>query len=111
MEKLDDNSFVVELFATLKAAEIETHIRLKALKILINRSLFLLVFSIFLTALASLFMILEGNVCLYVATGLLIFLFLLLYPFYKQVPEPQFDINEKKIKNDIDRWLKEQRRV
>ncbi len=110
LEKLDDNSFAVWLFATLKAAENGTHIRLKALRILIKRSLFLLVFSIFLTALASLFMILEGGLFLYVATALLVLLFLLLYLFYKEVPEFQFDSEEKRIKDDIDKWLKEHRR-
>lgn len=107
LEKLDDNSFAVGLFATLKASENGTYMRLKALGILIKRSLFLLVFSIFLTALASLFMILEGSFYLYVATGLLVFLFSLLCLFYKQVPKFQFDSEAKRIKNDIGERLKE----
>lgn len=110
LEKLDDNSFAVGLFATLKAVENDTFRRMKAFSKLIKMSLFLLVFSIFLTALASLFIILKGSFFLYVATGLLVLLFLLLYLFYKKVPESQFDSEEQKIKNDIYKLLKEQRR-
>ena len=57
LEKLDDNSFADWLFTTLKAAENGTYLRLKALRILIKISLLLLVISIFLTMLFSLFLI------------------------------------------------------
>ncbi|MFZ5770863.1 MAG: hypothetical protein ACOY4W_05490 [Thermodesulfobacteriota bacterium] len=110
MSKLDDNSFADGLFATLKAAESGTYMRLTALETLISRSLFLLVFSIFLTALASLFMFLEGSLFLYTATALLVFLFFLLGLFYKQVPGYQFETEEKRFKKDIGKWLKTQGR-
>lgn len=110
LEKLDDNSFAVGLFATLKAAENGTFVRLKALESIIKKSLFLLVFSVFLTALASLFMLLEGPFFLFVATALLVFLFLLLCLFYKQVPVFEFDSEEKMAENDIAKLIKEQGR-
>lgn len=110
LSKLDDNSFAIWLFATLKASENGTWNRLKALEILIARSLFLLIFSIFLTALAFLFKLLEGGLSLYIATAMLIFLFSLLYFFYKQTPGVQFDSDEKIFKNVIDEWSKEQRK-
>ncbi|MFH1235604.1 MAG: hypothetical protein V1685_01550 [Parcubacteria group bacterium] len=105
--QLDDNSFAVELFAALKACENGTYMRLRALNTVIKMALALLVFSIFLTALASLFMLLKGSVLLYVATALLVIVFLLLCFFYKQVPRFDFANEEKNVKNDIEKWLKE----
>jgi hypothetical protein len=107
LSQLDDNSFAVELLATLKAAETDTYMRLGALTTVIKRALVLLVFSIFLTALASLFMLLKGSVLLYVTTALLAIVFLLLCVFYKQVPRFDFANEQKNVKNDIEKWLKE----
>jgi len=106
LSKVDNNSFSVGLFATLKAAENSTYMRLSALETIISRSLFLLVFSIFLTALASLFIFLEGGLFLYIATALLVFLFFLLGLFYKQVPRVQLDTEEESFKKEINKWLK-----
>lgn len=107
LKRLDDNSFAAWLFATLKAAENDTYSRLKALRTLIKISLFLLVFSIFLTILSYVFLILDGNSYLYLTTGVLMLLFLLLYfLFYKRVSDSQFNVDENSFKNYIDEWRK-----
>jgi len=110
LSQLDDNSFEVELFATLKAAENGTYNRSLALNTVIKRALFLLIFSIFLIALASLFMLLKGSVLLYVVTVLLLIVFLLLYFFYKEVPNFDFNNEYKDFKSNIEKWLKDERK-
>ncbi len=107
LSQFDNESFEVDLLATLKAAENGTYKRLQALSTLIKRALFLLIFSIFLITLACLFMILKGSVLLYVVTILLLIVFLLLYLFYKDVPSFEFKNEYEEIKKLIEKWLKE----
>jgi len=106
LERLNHNSFEVDLLSTLKAAESSTYKRLRALRKLINSSLLLLVFSILLTALASLFLIFEGSFSLYIATGVLVLIFLFLSLFYLRVPKFQFESEESSNKSAIDEWIK-----
>lgn len=110
LSRLDDGSFEVKLFAALKAAENGTYNRLRALNTIIKRALFLLIFSIFLIALACLFMLLKGSVLLYVVTGLLLIVFLLLYFFYKDVPNFDFNNEYKQFKSNIEKWLKDEKK-
>ena len=105
LSQLDDNAFEASLFATLKAIEDDTWKRLGAFSTIIKRALFLLVFSIFLTALASVFMFMNGNILLYVVTVLLVVVFSFLYFFYKEVPESKFNDDEKRYMNEIKKWL------
>jgi hypothetical protein len=105
--QFDNDSFEVDLLATLKAAENGTYQRLQALSTIIKRALFLLIFSIFLITLACLFMILEGSVLLYIVTVLLLIVFLLLYLFYKDIPSFEFNDEYKGIKKLIEKWLKD----
>lgn len=108
LSQFDDDTFEVKLFATLKAAENGTYIRMQALSIVIKRALFLLVFSIFLILLACLFMFLKGSFLLYVVTVLLAFVFSLLYYFYKEVPNFDFDNVYEDFKTNIEKWLKDE---
>lgn len=109
LSQLDDNSFDAALFATLKATENDTWKRLEAFRTIIKRALFLLVFSLFLLGLASLFMLLKGAILLYIATALLVGVFSLLYLFYKESPTSQAEEDEKRFKSEIEKWLQEQR--
>lgn len=76
-----------------------------AFRTIIMRALFLLVFSIFLTALAAVFILMNGNIRLYVVTVLLLFVFSLLYFFYKEVPESKLIDDENKFIHEIKEWL------
>jgi hypothetical protein len=102
---LDNDSFEVDFFATLKTAEKGTYIRLQALSVIIKRALFLLIFSIFLISLSCLFIFFQGCVLLYVVTVLLITIFLLLYLFYKDVPGFAFNDECKGIKKILEEWV------
>lgn len=99
LRQLDDGSFADELFFTLKAVEGDTYDRLQALREVIRRALFLMIFSIFLIALAGLFIFLKGSFELYVATALLSLAFLLLHFFYKEVPKSDFDKRRERCKS------------
>ena len=107
LSQFDNDSFEVEFFATLKAAENDTYNRLAALSIIIKRALFLLVFSIFLTALACLFVFFNGSVSLYVAIVFLVIAFVCLYFHYKATPSSEFESKQEEFKKDIEKWLNE----
>jgi hypothetical protein len=105
LSQLNDNDFEAALFATLKATEVDTWIRMRAFQTIINRALFLLVFSIFLTALASVFMFINGSIQLYVVTALLVVVFSFFFFFYKEVPESKVNDDEKRYTDEIKKWL------
>lgn len=109
LSQLDDDTFESKLFATLKAAETGTYIRMQALSTVIKRALFLLVFSIFLILLTGLFMFLKVSIILYIVTILLVFVFSLLYFFYKDVPPFEFSSEYEKFQRDIEKWLKDEK--
>lgn len=104
--QFDDDTFDVKLFATLKAAENGTYIRMQALSVIIKRALFLLIFSIFLIFFSCLFIFLKGSYLLYIGTALLVFAFSLLYFFYKETPNFDFDTVYKDFETNIEKWLK-----
>jgi len=111
LSKLDDNAFESYLIATLKAAEADTWRRLGALNTIIKSALFLLVFSIFLTGIASVFMLTNGcNILSIVLTILLVVVFSFLYFFYKKTPESKFNDQETIFMNEIKNWLHEYKR-
>ncbi len=105
LSQFDNDSFEIDFFATLKAAENGTYKRWKALSTIVKRALFLLFFSIFLIILSCLFMYFEGSGLLYIVTVLLIIIFLLLYLFYKDIPSYEFSDEYKGIKIKIETWL------
>ncbi len=109
LEELDDDTFESNLFAALKALENETGIYLKIVEPIINRALFLLISSIFLIVLAFLFVFLNGSISLYIGTILLLIVFVLLYFFYKEMPSFNFTNEYTNCKNDIERWLKDEK--
>ena len=110
LEQLEDDTFEIDLFAKLKAAESDTFIHLKILNTVIKRALFLLILSIFLIVLAFLFMFLGGSISLYAGTVLLLIIFVLLYFFYKQIPTFKFKNNYEDSKNKIEKWLKDEKK-
>jgi len=110
LSQLDDDTFEAKLFASLKAAENGTYIRMGALSTVIKRAVFLLIFSIFLILLACLFMFLKGSILLYVVTVLLVFVFSLLYFFYKDVPNFEFSNEYEEFKSHIEKWLKDEKK-
>jgi len=106
LSQLDESAFESYLFATLKAAEADTWRRLGALNSIIKIALFLLVISIFLTALGSVFKFTNGfSIQFYIVTGLLVVVFLFLYLFYKKVPESKLNEEEKIDMKEINKWL------
>ncbi|MGE4545393.1 MAG: hypothetical protein AB7D06_14925 [Pedobacter sp.] len=105
LSQLDKNDFEAAFLAELKAAEDDTWRCLVEYRTIIKRALFLLVFSIFLIALASVFMIMNGSTQLYVVTVMLLVVFLLLYFFYNEVPESKFNSDKEKYKDEIKKWL------
>ncbi len=104
--QLDNNALEKYLFAELKAFEDDSWRRSGAFSTIIKRALFLLVFSIFLTSLVSAFVFMKGDIQLYVVTVFLVVVFLLLYFFYKEVPENKFEDDKQRYLNDINIWLK-----
>lgn len=110
LKQLDDDTFENDLFAILKAAENDTFIYLKILKPIINRALYLLISSIFLIVLAFLFMFLNGSISLYIVTVLLLIVFVLLYFFYKEMPEFNITKDYMNFKNDIESWLQDEKK-
>lgn len=109
LKELDDDTFESDLFAALKAFENDTGIYLEIVKPIINRALFLLISSIFLIVLAFLFMFLNGSILLYIVTILLLIVFVLLCFFYKEMPTFNFTNEYTNCKNDIERWLKDEK--
>lgn len=103
---LDDNSFEVDLFSTLKAAESSSWRVMIELDVVVKRSLFLLIFSIFLISLASIFVYFKGDSKLYAVTILLISIFVLFGVFYKDVQRFDLTNEREEFKGDIERWLK-----
>ena len=108
LKQLDNDIFETELFAILKMVENDTFNYKKALEIIIKRALFLLIFSIFLIVLGFLFMFLSGSISLYVVTVLLLIVFVLLYFFYKEVPEFNYKNDYEDAKSNIEKWLKDE---
>jgi len=110
LEALENNTFEIEFFAILKTAEEDTAIYLKERNEIIKRALYLMIFSIFLMALAYLFVLLERYQMLtpwfpYAFEGLLI-LFLFLSPFYQNIPLSKFDKNHEAFEQRIEEWAK-----
>lgn len=110
LKQLDSDTFEIDLFATLKAAENDTFIYLKILKTIIKRALFLLILSIFIVVLALLFMFLNGSNSFYIVTVLLFIVAVLLYFFYKEMPKFNIKNDYMNFKNDIEMWLKDEKK-
>jgi membrane protein implicated in regulation of membrane protease activity len=112
LSQLDDNAFESYLIATLKAAEADTWRRLGALNTIIKSALFLLIFSILLTSIASVFMLTNGfNILSIVLTILLVVVFSFFYFFfYKKTPESKLNDQETIYINEINNWLHEYER-
>ena len=80
-KQLDRDVFEVSWFAELKAFENDTNRCRKAFRAIIKEGLALLLSSIFLTALASVFLFMNGEILLYVVIVILIVVFILLFFF------------------------------
>jgi hypothetical protein len=105
--KEDNFEFEINLIATLKATESDTGTHEKLLKTIINRALYLLILSIFLTVLAGLFKILNGGIFLYIGTAFLLILFVLLCIYYNEKSPFNFDNNYKHYKKVLEELLKD----
>lgn len=110
LRELEDDTFEVKLFAALKAAEEDTAFYLKEKNRIIKPALYLVILSIFLMALAYLFVLLERYEMLtpwfpYAGEGLLI-LFLFLLPFYEKIPLSKFNKKHEVFEQRIEDWAK-----
>lgn len=110
IKQLDNGTLESYSFATVKAAEDETWSRLKVLDAIIKRALFLLVLSIFFTAIAAVIKLASVYKAQSYAVAIVLCLsFLVLYFHYKEVPDTKknFYSKENEYKNIIEKWLHE----
>jgi len=103
---LENGNFEAASFATLKAAEADTHINLVESRKIINAALALLFLSLFAMIEAVLYMLFSPDTMFLALTAINIFGFAVLYAaYYRRSPKFNFSRDYGKYKEEIDEWL------
>lgn len=103
---IDNQSIETELFSDIKSAEQDTRYRLIKYRRIIKVSLFLIVYSIFLTGLAFLYFKFRESNSLFYIVSLITFLFALILLFYFNWQEFDFDKEKDKVKDELKAWIR-----
>jgi hypothetical protein len=104
LDAIDKGSFKELWFATLKAAENDTHVEMRTMNKIIRIALSLLIFSIYGIALIMLIVKLENTILLYPSSVLLTLIFMSLIYFYRKQPSFAFDQDYEKYLKKVAEW-------
>ena len=104
LDAIDKGSFKELWFATLKAAENDTHVEMRTINKIIRIALSLLIFSIYGIALIMLVVKLENTILLYPSSVLLTLIFMFLIYYYRKQPSFAFDQDYEKYLKKVAEW-------
>lgn len=104
-ENLDKGNFYQDLFADLKALEVDTWIYITEVGRTIKISLYILLLSLYSLLLTLIFMYFKGEVLYFLTLILTIILVLIICVYYKMQPEFKYKSNYKKYREQVDKWM------